>query len=313
MADRSRGRGGTLRLVCAVLFCLLPCTTQARGAEAAGASLERAWQEYGFQAFGNARKLFVEAGEAADADAEQRLQARLGLAFITHFQMPGRDPQAAIPLYESLLDEAPDEPGWKVLLLARLGDCHAEIGPPQLTEARRFYRRALEAAPDTSLMVQETILRLLTTYLREPDPEVYARGLAAAGEFAGQMRGAHFESIYYGLQSELAFFGGDMARMAEALAAQYRTGINNVKVKEKVLFQLARVYEVELRDFVQAEHYYRKLASEVPSSIKAHFALLRADELRAGKIQSDYAPALAPLGQGPPADDASGEEGGHGR
>jgi tetratricopeptide (TPR) repeat protein len=285
---------GVLRLVVALSCSLLLCTADAQTQGESATQLESAWEEYGYQAFGRAWKLFSLVENASDAQPEQRLQARLGLAFITHYQMPGRDPEAAIPRYESLLADAPNEPAWRVLLLARLGDCQAEQVPPRMEQARAYYRQALDSAPDTSLIVQETILRLLTTYLDAPDPDEFARGLTVAREFAPRMQGTHFESIFYGLQGELAFFLGDMERMATALAEQYRHGINNVQVKEKVLFQLARLHEVELRDFDRAEFYYRELASRVPSSVKAHFSRLRADELQAGKIHSDYAPALPP-------------------
>ena len=47
----------------------------------------------------------------------------------------------------------------------------------------------------------------------------------------------------YGLQSELALFVGDNPRFARALRRQYEAGIHNVQIKERVLFQLARLHE----------------------------------------------------------------------
>ena len=67
--------------------------------------LFRGWNEYGLQAFSNAEELFHTVANSENVTQEQILQAKLGLAFITHYQMPGRDPTAAIPLYENLLDE----------------------------------------------------------------------------------------------------------------------------------------------------------------------------------------------------------------
>lgn len=302
---RKKTRGASWSVL---LLCFLLCGTESWAAEAPSVLLQNAWAEYGFQAFGNAQNLFEEAADSPQATPEQRLQARLGLAFITHHQMPGRDPEAALPLYESLLQEIPQGHHLRFLLLARIGDCHAEFDPPQLERARQFYRQGLETAADTSLMVQETILRLVTTYMNRPDPEAFAQGLAVAEEFAPWMQGAHFESIFYGLQVELSFFLGDPERMAAALERQYRAGISNVKVKENVLFQLARLHEVELRDFATAEAYYRQLSAEIPSSQKAYFARLRADELRAGKLQSAYGPPLPPL-----VEDLRPKEGGDGR
>jgi hypothetical protein len=257
------------------------------------ALLQQAWDEYGLQAFPNAASLFDQVEDSAEATGPQLWQARLGLAFVTHYQMPGRDPEAAIPLYQELLREVDDDTSLRGLVLARLGDAHAESAPQRLDDARRLYRQAIEILPATSLMAQETALRLLTTFMEEPDPAGFVRGLEVADELAERLRGTAFESVFYGLQVELAFFAGNYPGMARALLQQYKAGINNVQVKEKVLFQLARLNETELGDYAAAEHYYRLLAKEVPSSLKAYFARLRADELAAGKLDSDYAPPLS--------------------
>ena len=138
----------------ALVFCALP----ARAEETPAQLLSRAWTEYGLQAFSNADKLFADAAEMAQG--EERWQALLGRAQIVHYQMPGRDPQAAIPLYETLLREVGDTGLWRGQLLARLGDCHAELVPVQVDRARLLYREALAALPAESLLVQETALRL---------------------------------------------------------------------------------------------------------------------------------------------------------
>ena len=281
----------------ALVFCALP----ARAEETPAQLLSRAWTEYGLQAFSNADKLFADAAEMAQG--EERWQALLGRAQIVHYQMPGRDPQAAIPLYETLLREVGDTGLWRGQLLARLGDCHAELVPVQVDRARLLYREALAALPAESLLVPETVLRLLTTYLQRPDRAEIARGLVAADEFAAQMADTPFASVFHGLRAEMAFFADAYPVLAEALDQQYRAGINNIRVREAVLFRLARLHEVELGDYVRAEDYYRRLAAEVPSSQKAHFALLRADELKAGKLDSDYAPPLSPR-----VEDTTGKE-----
>lgn len=260
--------------------------------------LRQGWEEYGFQAFSNARSLFNEVEGDDKATAAARFEARLGLAFVVHYQMPGRDPEAAVPLYEALLEEAADA-RLQGLVLARLGDALIESDPPQLEAGRDHYRRALEVLPAASLLGQETALRLLTTYMETPDPKAFARGLDEAEGLAGRLEGTAFASVFYGIQAELAFFLGDLGRMARALEKQYEAGISNVRVKEKVLFQLARLFEVELGDFAAAQRYYRLLAAEVPSSQKAYFARLRADELAAGKIDSDFAPPLSVQVEGP--------------
>jgi hypothetical protein len=265
-----------------------------RAHEAPAALLGRAWNEYGLQAFSKADRLFDDVLDGEKASQEERWQALLGQAFIIHYQMPGRDPEAAIPLYEALLEEVDERGEWRGQLLGRLADCYVELTPSQMDQARSLYQEALSALPSESLLVQETTLRLLSSYLQRPNRAELKRGLQLAGELAPRFTGTPFASVFHGMRAELAFFVDDYVALVDALDKQYRAGISNIKVKELVLFRLARLNEVELGDYQRAEDYYRLLAAEVPSSQKAHFAILRADELQAGKLDSDYAPPLSP-------------------
>ena len=110
------------------------CTSSLGAEETPADLLARAWEEYGLQAFSNADALFADA--ARIARGEERWQAQLGRAQIVHYQMPGRDPQAAISLYEELLREVGDAVPWRGQLLARIADCHAELVPAQIDSAR---------------------------------------------------------------------------------------------------------------------------------------------------------------------------------
>ncbi|NKB66971.1 MAG: tetratricopeptide repeat protein [Candidatus Latescibacteria bacterium] len=272
---RARLAGGGLLVLALSGLGIGPLVAQ----EAPQALLDLAWEEYGLQAFANADRLFDRAADAQGATQVQRWQALLGQAFITQYQMPGRDPEAALEQYQELLDEVGQDSTWRGLILARLGDCHAELDPPQFAAARDYYRQALAVLPHQAALAQETILRLLTTYMHKPDRGELARGLAEAQEWSERLQGSAFAGVFHGLRAEMALFLGDYSQLAEALDSQYRAGINNISVKEMVLFQLARLHEVELDDPDAAQRYYRQLAEEVPSSQKAHFARLRADQL----------------------------------
>jgi len=278
----------------ALLLALCVGIGSALAQEAPDQLLGRAWNEYGLQAFSNAEELFSEVSESSLANKEERWQALLGLAFIMHYQMPGRDPEAAIPLYEDLLKQVGETREWRGQVLGRLADCHVEIVPPQMDKARSLYKEAISSLAPGSLLIPETSLRLLSSYIQRPDREEIKRGLALAEELAPRFTDTPFESVFHGLRAEMAFFIDDYVALVDALDKQYRAGINNISVKELVLFRLARINEVELGDYKRAEAYYRRLATEVPSSQKAHFAMLRANELKAGKLDSDYAPPLSP-------------------
>ena len=75
----------------------------------------------------------------------------------------------------------------------------------------------MDALPEESLLVQETALRYLTTYLQRPDRGEIARGLQAADEFAVGMTATPFASIFHGLCAEMAFFIADYPALATAL------------------------------------------------------------------------------------------------
>ncbi len=278
-------------LRCALALCLLASALRAQ--ERPAERLGRAWSEYGLQAFANADGLFAEVAQSSQASEEERWQAQLGRALITHYQMPGRDPEAAIPQYEALLQQVGQRGLWRGQILGRLADCYMEIAPAQVDKARGLYDQSISALPADSPLVQETMLRLLSSYLQRPDRGEIVRGLQVADQMAARFAGTSFESIFHGMRAEMAFFISNYPALAEALDAQYRAGISNVRVKEAVLFRLARINELELGQYARAEAYYRLLASEVPSSQKAHFATLRADELKRGKLDSDYAPPLS--------------------
>ena len=142
-------------------LCLSAATLLAQ--EPPAELLGRAWTEYGLQAFSNADGLFAQVAQSERASQEERWQARMGRAFIKHYQMPGRDPQAAIPQYEELLQEVDERALWRGQILGRLADCYMEIVPAQVDKARSLYEQALSALPDDSPLIQETMLRLLSS------------------------------------------------------------------------------------------------------------------------------------------------------
>jgi len=274
-----------------VLLCTF-YSLPSHGQNKASDKLFSGWNEYGLQAFSNADEFFSAVATSENATRDQVLQAKLGRAFIVHYQMPGRDPSAAISLYENLLSEAENREFWKGLILGRLADCYLEISPPEIARARSLYKQAFAAIPKESNLFPETMLRFLTTYLVKPDSVEIRKGLVESEKLRHLFKDGQFASVFHGVRAEMAFFISDYVVLTESLDAQYRNGISNIRVKEAVLFRLARLCELKLGDYDRAEQYYRLLDTEVPSSQKAYFARLRADELAAGKINSDFAPPI---------------------
>jgi hypothetical protein len=251
-------------------------------------SLHRAWEEYGYQSFAAADRLFEAAGSQPGASKELKLQSLLGRAFIVQHQMPRRDPARALAMYSSLLEQIGTDHPFGALILARQADCIIDLDPSRIQEARDGYEEAIRASPAGSLVGQETILRLTTTYMMQADTAGFREGLEVVDQYSPMIEGRELAGVLHGLASELAFFLGDLRRMALELERQNQSGIRNIQVREKVLFQLARLHDVEFNDPERARHFYLALADGVPSSVKAHYARLRAAELlHAGRLEPD--------------------------
>jgi len=287
-----------MRRTAMILCAMLLAGATAPAGEGVPQLLQRAWDEYAFQTFSTAGRLFRKAWDADAATEDERFQARYGLAMIVHYQMPGRDPAAAIPLLDALLNDLPKGHRLRLHALADLGACHIETSPPNYEAGRVCYRTVLESVEGNPTIVQTTTLRLISSFMRRPSMAEFKRGAIVAAEVMPRLVGTPLESAAYGLAAQLAFYQKDIPRFVTELKAQYAAGIENITIKAGVLFQIARASEVELRDFKQAEKYYRILAKECSFDIRAYFAKLRAEELAQGKIDSAYAPPLLPKKEG---------------
>ena len=148
------------------IFCVLLLVGPAvRAGEGVPQLLKRAWDEYAFQTFPTARRLFERALRADGATDDEKFQARCGLAMIVHYQMPGRDPAAAIPVFQALLDDLPAGHRLRPHVLADMGACHVEKSPPDFEAGRACFRKVLATVEGTPTIVQTTALRLISSFL----------------------------------------------------------------------------------------------------------------------------------------------------
>jgi hypothetical protein len=262
-------------------------------AETPADRLKMAWEEYGYQAWSRAERLFGDVRRSPASTAEQRRQAQLGEAFMAQYRMPGRDPAAAVALYEALIRELPATNDLRVVALTQIGSCHLETTPPDFARGRAALRQALDLPARDALVGHEAALRLLASYVRRPGEADVREGLAAADGLLARLEGSPVAGVAHGIASQLAFRAGDLRLFERELMAQDRAGIVNRSIKARVLFQIARLNETEFRDYAKAARYYRRLHDEVPSSETAYYAGLRAAELERGQLDSAYAPPLS--------------------
>jgi len=262
------------------------------------ALLGQAWDEYGFMAFSRARELFQKADRHPNATAEQKFQARLGQAFITQFQLPGRDPDAARLQYEQLLAGLPADapPAWRAVVLARIGQCLLTGSRPDYNLGRCRLREAIAADRPDGLAGQEAILQLLGSYLARPEAAEFRAGLAETDRLMPRLRGGPLECDAHLIAACLAFALRDYPRTEAEHEARTATGIENPQSLAGAYFQIARLNETVLNNPRKAARYYRILAEKCPASIPAFFARERAAEL---EHQLAGAPAGNPLSSTP--------------
>jgi tetratricopeptide (TPR) repeat protein len=267
----------------------------AAAAEPAADRLRQAWEEYGFQNWSAADRLFEQTLAAPDSTPAQQAQARFGRAFIVQNRLPGRAPEKAIPLYEQLLRDLPAGDPLATLAQGCLGACHMDKKPADYEKARTCFRAVLERSdPARSIVAQDAAVRMLATYLKRPDPAEFRRGLAEADAVLPRLAGTPLAGTAHGFAAQMALCLNDLRRFEAELTEQDKAGIESRAVHIKVLFQIARLNEMVLKDYAKAARYYRRLHDEFPSAGSAYFAGLRAAELDAGRLNSAYAPPLVP-------------------
>jgi hypothetical protein len=281
-----------------LLFLFLAVTSWFAGVSSAAAGetpatrLRAAWDEYGFQAWSNTRRIFAGVAASAAASAAEKHQARFGLALVTQYQLPGYDPAAARGMYEALLRDVPAGEALRAAILGQIGSCLFEQTPADYDQGRVFLRKALAEQTADAFITQEISVRLLASYLQRPSLKEFKAGLAVADELLPKMPRGTLTSVAHGLAAQLAFAVGDLKRFEAELVAQEGAGVENREIRQQVLFRIARLNETVLRDYGKAADYYQKLHDEIPTSTQAYWAGLRAAELRQGKLNSAYAPPL---------------------
>jgi hypothetical protein len=273
-------------------FLLALSGIAAAGPAATQQLLKSGWEEFSFQNFSASEQKFRAVMETG-SDADSRLQARIGVASVTQYQQPGRDPVKAAALYDGILKDLPPGHALRALAWSRLGQCRMEQAPPALDQARAAFREALASDTGRTVVAQETVLHLATTYLMESRRDAFETGLKTLDELLPRVEGGPLESVAHGIAAQFALILDDPRRLCREWEAQLRVGIENRGMKARTLFQVARLCESRLRDYPKAAVYYRRLADEVPTDSRAYFARLRAAELAQGKIVSAYEPPPA--------------------
>jgi len=236
--------------------------------------LAEAWKEYEYQNFPAADRLFDRALEATDADAESGIQARLGKAMVVHFRVPGGNPGDAIALYQEVLaDIGPDHKVTPNIHLL-IGKAYRALDEPELDSARAYLEIVLSEAGGT-IEADEAALETAYTHSYKQDRENFMLAIDFLQDYLSKNPGCAMASTMYLFCAKLFMHMKDYEKARENLIHADSLGVANLKYKPTVLFQIAYISEVELRDTATAYRYYRKLTRKHPLDSRTYFSELR--------------------------------------
>lgn len=247
-------------------------------------SLRGGWNEFGLTNWEIAERLFNKVkDDTSSATPSQRLEARIGLLFITQYRQPGYDPAAAYTEYKKILQGLAEDSDLRSLLLAQMGACQTALTEPDMEKARTHFAEALAAPGGRPVIKQNAVLNYARTFLVSAKEEDLVRCLAVLEHYMPLMQGSPLQGVAHQAAGSVALSLGDYKRAVAELKAWDRAGILNITMRGGTLYQIARISEVELKDMETARTYYLRLYREVPSDGKAYWAKQRAAEIAAGK------------------------------
>ncbi len=252
-----------------------------------GATLQKAWDEYGFQNWESTSALFLKAKADNTATPEQRLQAEIGEIFVIQYRAPGQDPEMAIRRWDALLKSLPANHAMRPFIMMHQAYAVIVKKPADYAAAREIFRSALALIEDKkSRLAQEIVLNYLSTYLMRYDEAQIAEGLKAAEEYLPLTDGTPFSASAHGMAASMALIVKDYPRCIKETEAQYKAGILTRSYLEAALYRLAKLNELYIKNYAEAARYYDLLVKEIPTSTKGYYAKMRAAELRKGVIES---------------------------
>ena len=274
---------GRTRRVCALALALGLGVAGAAGATEARRTLDDAWREFFFQMYGQAERLFAQAGRAA-GDPALRREAEVGAAMVAQFRETGGNVGRAIAAYERLLREDIQGPP-RALCLSMLAEAYSLQGRD--ADADRLWDEVIAGYPELPI-AQDALLRRTVRDLRDlrseragaairyleeqrkrfPTPTPEAPGLAPA-----------FDLVL----GEAYFWRG--VRVGAVAAWDRYIAIASPRVTSysqyaAVTLRAARVSE-QLGEPAEAGRYYRRFVEQTPNDARAYFALERAVALGA--------------------------------
>jgi tetratricopeptide (TPR) repeat protein len=155
----AKDRVGLRQIIGAGLIFIGACRLWAMDPET---TARRAWDEFGFQSFDNAQRLFMELEQAAAATPAQRREALIGLAMVAQFDERRPNLARAEALYRRALADESLTGQPRLLAEAMLAETLAMAG--RLAEADALWDTLIRRRP-ASLIAQDALIRRTVAHL----------------------------------------------------------------------------------------------------------------------------------------------------
>ncbi|GEM_PF-6362844 len=296
-----------------ILICFSTMTAFAYAAEKKeDAILKRAWNEYKFQEFKKAKKLFEDA-EQNPANKEELFQALVGQAFCLQFgqknSVTADDYRKAVALYERCLSEA--EPNHRLILFwkAMKAECLYKISvfeseQEKLSEAEELWKE-IESTDKTNIFAQDAALSKavmqstdvnlpkVTAYCTEMEQYIspYVTGVKKI-DSTGTDKAFILAPVMANYIFNIYYWRGDYMKSLDYLVSYCRFGPTSFQYKATAYFKAARIAD-KLGDKATAIEYYKKLSTECKSDSRSFFSRTRVNILN-----SEGGPQVPPKTEG---------------
>jgi tetratricopeptide (TPR) repeat protein len=241
-------------------------------------TISDAWREYDYQNFDGAARIFGEVLKDRAAAPEQRIQARLGIAMVVHYRIPGGDPERAIPMYRAVLDSLPRESAVRPNVLLLIGRAYAQMKKPMHDSAQVYFRKIDAEYPGTVESDEAALEQAYILSYRQTEPD-FRNAIRFLQEYCDRSPGNTLASTMHMFCARLAQSLKDLPLARAHLIVADSLGVVNIRNRPIVMYQIAFISDTKLNDPATAKKYYRKLITTYSTDGHAFFCKMRLKEL----------------------------------
>jgi tetratricopeptide (TPR) repeat protein len=240
--------------------------------------LSDGWREYDYQNFDGAERIFKEVLNDRATPADQALQARIGVAMVVHYRMPGGDPARALPLYRAVLDSLPPQHPARPNLLLLIGRAYAQMKKPMNDSARVYFEKILAEYPGTIESDEAALEKAYILSLVQAERDFRA-AMRFLEEYCAASPNNTLASTMHYFCARLSMSLADFPLARAHLIIADSLGVVNIRNRPVVIYQIAFISDKKLNDPATARKYYRKLIEKYATDGRVFYSQMRLKEL----------------------------------